>query len=94
MKDNTLGERLRAARVAAGLSQRAVARATGIRQPHVSALETGRYGRGGPYGYDPTAATVARLADALGVTAAWLRGDTTTGGPAGPPEKEAKRPCR
>src|SRR6185369_2644762 len=41
MADGTLGERLKAARMAAGLSLRDVERAVGVRSGHLSQMETG-----------------------------------------------------
>ena len=49
---------LRDARLSAGLTQREVARRSGVSQPHVSAYETGKR--------QPTVPTMARLIDATG----------------------------
>ena len=44
-KDSSLGETLRAARAAAGLSLRDVERRTGVRSAHLSQIETGTIAR-------------------------------------------------
>ena len=44
-RDSSLGETLRAARAAAGLSLRDVERRTGVRSAHLSQIETGTIGR-------------------------------------------------
>lgn len=54
----TLASQVRAHRAAAGLSQKALALAAGLRQPTVNDVEQGR---------NTDASTLAKLADALGV---------------------------
>jgi transcriptional regulator with XRE-family HTH domain len=44
-RDSSLGETLKAARAAAGLSLRDVERRTGVRSAHLSQIETGTIGR-------------------------------------------------
>lgn len=55
-----IGENVRAARKAAGLTQAALAERTGILVPHISRLESG--------GKMPTLPTLEKVADATGVT--------------------------
>ena len=55
--DGTLGDQIRRARVAAGLTQVQLAERLGVAQPNVSAIERGDR---------PTIQTLIRLADVLG----------------------------
>ncbi|UQT02587.1 repressor protein CI [Serratia phage vB_SmaM-ChibiTotoro] len=55
----TTGDRIRVARVNAGMSQIALAKAAGTSQDRISSIETGRN--------VPTVAVLSRIADALGV---------------------------
>lgn len=59
----TFGERLRAARKAAKLTQGALAKRVGMSQSNLSELENGEY---------PSSSFTAQLAEALGVRALWL----------------------
>jgi uncharacterized protein len=59
MAGTPVGERIRAARKRAGLTQRALARRSGVAQPHISAIESGRV--------NPTEAVVDRLIEAAAV---------------------------
>jgi transcriptional regulator with XRE-family HTH domain len=70
-----VGARIRAARIAAGLTQEGLARAVGVSRSAVAQWETGRAGQVG--------ANLARLAAALGVSAAHLLSgrDGPEGGP-------------
>jgi len=61
-----LGARIRRLRLAMNLKQAALAARAGLTRPALSMLETGARG------HRPCAATIARLADALGVPAAEL----------------------
>src|SRR5260221_6832864 len=74
-------------RVDHGLSQAALGRLIGMRQPHVARLESGDH--------EPSVATLARLADALGVdfSVDIKRGQVKLRSPArsGEPERERKR---
>lgn len=54
-----LGQRLRALRIAAGLTQAELARRTGIHRPNIARVEAGRH--------TPSLETLARLASAIGV---------------------------
>jgi DNA-binding XRE family transcriptional regulator len=54
-----LGQRLRALRLAAGLTQAELARRTGIHRPNIARVEAGRH--------TPSLETLARLAAAIGV---------------------------
>lgn len=65
----TLGTRIRAARLALGLTQTELAAALGMPQSAVSGLETGRY-----LGDSPALATLIRVARALDVSADHLLG--------------------
>ncbi len=56
-----LGRRLRALRVAAGLTQAELARRTGIHRPNIARVEAGRH--------TPSLDTLARIAHAIGVSA-------------------------
>jgi DNA-binding XRE family transcriptional regulator len=56
-----LGARLRALRVAAGLTQAELARRTGIHRPNIARVEAGRH--------TPSLETLSRLASAIGVPA-------------------------
>lgn len=55
-----LGQRLRALRIAAGLTQAELARRTGIHRPNIARVEAGRH--------TPSLETLARLAAAIGVS--------------------------
>jgi DNA-binding XRE family transcriptional regulator len=57
-----LGQRLRALRLAAGLTQAELARRTGIHRPNIARVEAGRH--------TPSLETLARLAAAIGVPTA------------------------
>ena len=57
-KPPTIGERIRAARLAAGLTQEQLEAASGVSQPTISSLETSDV--------QPTIRTLVRLAAALG----------------------------
>ncbi|SRR5258706_2321677 len=75
-------------RVDHGLSQAALGRLLGMRQPHVARLESGDH--------EPSVATLARLADALGLdfSVDIKRGRVKLRSPApgtGAPEQERKR---
>lgn len=67
----TLGQRLRLARQARGLTQARLAELARVEQATISRLETSERQRADD-------ATVARLADALGLDGAWLRDGTGT----------------
>lgn len=56
----TLGKRMRELRVAAGLTQAELARRTGIHRPNIARVEAGRH--------TPSLETVARIAQAIGVS--------------------------
>jgi transcriptional regulator with XRE-family HTH domain len=58
---DTTGARIRALRLEQKLTQEALAALAGVRQSHLSVMEGGKRA--------PIAETLARLADALGVTA-------------------------
>lgn len=60
----TIGDRLRAARKDAGLSQADLAARVGVSQPAVANWESGVH--------DPRRLMLAKLAEALGVSTAWL----------------------
>lgn len=62
----SVGQRVRAARDAAGLSQAALARLAGISGPSIAELEAGT-------NETPTSSLIAGLAKALGVTREWLQ---------------------
>lgn len=70
----TMGERLRSRRKALGLSQQTLARLSGIRQPTIANLESGR---------NQGSTHVAELAAALNCRASWL---ATGSGPCEDPE--------
>ncbi|MBK6575373.1 MAG: helix-turn-helix transcriptional regulator [Sandaracinaceae bacterium] len=55
-----LGARLRALRLEAGLTQAELARRTGIHRPNIARVEAGRH--------TPSLETLARLAQAIGVS--------------------------
>ncbi len=55
-----LGQRLKALRLAAGLTQAELARRTGIHRPNIARVEAGRH--------TPSLETIARLASAIGVS--------------------------
>jgi transcriptional regulator with XRE-family HTH domain len=59
-----IGQRIRDARLALGMTQLDLATATGIRRPNVARLERG--------GNTPTIETLQRVAEALGVSVASL----------------------
>lgn len=61
----SIGLRLRAAREAKGLSARQLDALAELTPGHTSAVESGRRA-------DPSASTLERLANALGVTLDWL----------------------
>jgi transcriptional regulator with XRE-family HTH domain len=67
------GERIREARRAKGLSGFELADGAMIGRYHVYVIERGESA--------PSAATIGRIAKALGVTTDWLLGATTAGGP-------------
>lgn len=79
MTDETIGERIREARERAGLSQTELADRVGVRVPTMY-----RYERRGMV---PRAATLARIADELGVTPQWI----IEGGPAPEPQSRNAR---
>ena len=56
----SLGKALKKARIDTGISQRELARRTGLRQSHLSLIENDRH--------DPSATIVRTLAQALGVS--------------------------
>ncbi|MFQ5974103.1 MAG: helix-turn-helix domain-containing protein [Alphaproteobacteria bacterium] len=60
----TIGERIRAARNAAGLSQARLAERVGVSQPTVNNWEHG--------GHNPSRERVTRIAEAVGCTVGWL----------------------
>lgn len=62
-----LGERLLAAVRAKGISQKALAQASGVHYSVINCIVTGRYR------YQPAETTFSRLAVALGTTVEWLR---------------------
>lgn len=66
--DSSFATRLKELRTASGLSQRALAKASGVAQAGISALESGMTAA-------PDLSTIRRLADALGTTVAALTGD-------------------
>lgn len=66
---STLPDRVRDARISAGLSQHELEQASGLAQRHVSAIERGR---------DPRATTLAKLARVLRVSTDWLLGLSDT----------------
>jgi DNA-binding XRE family transcriptional regulator len=63
-RGSEIGQRIREARAAIGMTQLELATATGIRRPNVARLERGRN--------TPTIETLQRVADALGVSVASL----------------------
>ena len=63
----TIGQRIRAARLAAGMTQLDVARKTGIRANNISSIECGKHPT-------PTVTTLKRLAAALGCEVGELMG--------------------
>lgn len=65
-KPTTLGDRLRAARLARGLTHEELARAAGLATNHVQTLQSGRR--------QPNVDTLAALCRALGVSADELLG--------------------
>lgn len=69
MKDNIFASRLREARKKAGLTQIALAKMTGLSDATVANYENGKT--------SPTLNAAYLLADALGVTFAWLVGVDT-----------------
>jgi transcriptional regulator with XRE-family HTH domain len=71
-----LGHRLRAARIARGLTQAQLAARLGTRRSAISAVETGII-------TTPAATTLAALAQALDITVSWLLSDDpdAPGGP-------------
>ena len=64
--DASIGGRIRAARKRAGLNQAALAKRVGVSQPAVASWESGLH--------DPRRLMLAKIADALGVSPAWLGG--------------------
>lgn len=62
LQGKELGQRLRALRLEAGLTQAELARRTGIHRPNIARVEAGRH--------TPSLETVQRLAEAIGVSAA------------------------
>ena len=68
----TLGQRIAQARKAAGLSQAALARLIGLSRPGLSLIETRAR-------QNPQAWYVAKIAQACGVTVAWLCGEEEAG---------------
>jgi transcriptional regulator with XRE-family HTH domain len=64
----SLGKRLKIARIERRISQRQLARQTGLRQSHLSMIENDKH--------DPSATIVRILAGALKVTAGYLLGLT------------------
>jgi transcriptional regulator with XRE-family HTH domain len=79
----TFGERLRALRLAAGMTQQALADSAGLAVSAVRVYEQGGRKRG-----EPTWASAIKLADALGVSLDRLAGREP---PAGEPPKAPKR---
>lgn len=70
ISERVLGERIRAARMSAGLSQQEMARAIGVDQPAVSRIEAGR---------DVSSILLAKIADATSQEFDFfLRNDDTT----------------
>jgi transcriptional regulator with XRE-family HTH domain len=63
---NTIGTRVRAARIEAGISQKELADKIGVKQPTISQLEKGSSAGSG---YLPA------IASALGVSALWLQSE-------------------
>lgn len=81
-RDTTgFGERLKAIRIAANLTQEQLAEKVGMRAQNITRLETG--------GRTPSWETVLRLAEALGVSVAEFVNDQGEGDP---PAKPAPRP--
>jgi len=64
MMEWSLGKALKKARIDTGISQRELARRTGLRQSHLSLIENDRH--------DPSATIVRTLAQALGVSSDYL----------------------
>jgi transcriptional regulator with XRE-family HTH domain len=62
-----IGERLRSARDAAGLTQGQIAKKLGIHRPSISEIEAGRR--------KVSAEELAQMADAYGVQVGWLTGE-------------------
>ena len=78
MTTQTLGERIRAARQAAGLSQEKLAERLGLTRPAVTKWESGQSA--------PSTENLLRLAEVLGVPVTALLGEEASGPPlAGPP---------
>jgi transcriptional regulator with XRE-family HTH domain len=71
-----LGQRVRQARIAAGLRQGDVARRTGLSRPSITNIEANRQS-------NLPVATLVRLADALGVSASALLGEAEMPAPPG-----------
>lgn len=71
-----IGENVRKARVAAGLTQAVLAEKAGMRVPHLSRMETGK-------GLMPKVGTLKRIADVLRVKVCSL----IDGDPSPPPKK-------
>ena len=61
----TIGRRVREARQRAALSQADLAERAGLQEVTISRIENERYG-------PPRPSTIRKLAEALGVTTAWL----------------------
>lgn len=76
----TLGQRLKLARTRLGLTQGQLADAAGEKQPNISKLELGTI---------QETAAIARLADALGVSARWLERGDENGAPDWTPEQHS-----
>jgi transcriptional regulator with XRE-family HTH domain len=74
-----LGERIKRLREAAGLNQRELAAAVGVRQTHISRLERGESGIGGP--------VLFAIATTLRTTVESLADEKTPAEPAAAPEK-------
>ena len=62
--DDTTGARIRAARIAKGIEQRALAETAGVMPHTIWRIEAGQI--------RPRVEQLDRIADALGVTSAWL----------------------
>ena len=79
-----LGERIKRARDRCGMNQEQLAAAAGIRQGHISRLESGNL-------KDIRGETLAKLARALGVTTDYLLGLTEEGGEEDTPPRPQRR---
>jgi transcriptional regulator with XRE-family HTH domain len=82
-RDTQLAERIRAARVQAGLSQGQLARVLGLHRPAISEIEAARR--------NVKAAELTGIAEALRVSTNWLLGNESHGGQTSPKVELAAR---